>query len=167
VPGMDPNVVALLVAGVGIAGTLAGVVVADLLAGRREKANRVRERGLASLQQTKQLVHAHLLDALAVAAGAPSSRIYGSDVYPLAAPLLIGDAAALKAYLRVGIDLLRHPKGEPARESQARAVASAFSEVDSAIAKQEARLLDDQPSRQLSRAELQELEPLLVEMGMA
>ena len=48
-----------------------------------------RERRLLALQQTKQLIHAHLTDTLQVAAGGASSRVYGSDVYPLADSRLV------------------------------------------------------------------------------
>jgi hypothetical protein len=42
---MDPNVTAVLVGAVGIAGTLAGLVIADFLAGRRDKASRLETPG--------------------------------------------------------------------------------------------------------------------------
>ena len=71
---MDPNAIALLVGAAGIVGTLAGVVVAYVLDGRRDKARRLRERRLLALQQTKQLIHAHLMDGLQVATGEASSR---------------------------------------------------------------------------------------------
>jgi hypothetical protein len=163
---MDPNVTALLVGAAGIAGTLAGVVIADFLAGRRDKASRLRERRLLALQQTKQLIHAHLTDALQVAAGGTSGRLYGSDVYPLADPRLVGDVNAFSQYLKVAIDLLRRPAGEPARESDGRAVAAVFVAVDAAIARQEALAVDDTALVEIPADRLVELAPLFERMGL-
>jgi hypothetical protein len=162
---MDPNVTALLVGTAGIAGTLAGVVIADLLAGRRDKASRKRQRRLLALQQTKQLIHAHLTDALQVAAGGASSRVYGSDVYPLADRLLVGDVSALNLYVKVAIDLFRRPAGERAKESDGRAVADVFLAVDAAIAKQEALALDDKALVEIPANRLVELAPLFERMS--
>ena len=162
---MDPNVTALLAGVVGIAGTVAGVWIADLLAGRRDKASRKRERRLLALQQTKQLIHAHLTDVLQVAAGGASSRLYGSDVYPLAEPLLVGDVNALNLYSQVAIDLDRRPAGEPARESDGRAVADVFFAVDAAIARQEALALDDEALVEIPANRVAELAPLFERIG--
>lgn len=163
---MDPNVTALLVGAAGIVGTLAGVLIADSLGARRDKASRLRERRLLALQQTKQLIHAHLMDALQVAAGGASSRVYGSDVYPLADYLLVGDVDALNLYLKVAIDLYRRPTDQPARESHGRAVATAFCAVDAAIARQEALVLDDKALAEIPANRLAELAPLAEGMDL-
>lgn len=163
---MDPNVTAVLVGAIGIAGTLAGVVIADLLAGQRDQANRLRERRLLALQQTKQFIHGHLTDALQVAAGGGSSRLYGSDVYPLADPLLLGDVNALDRYLQVAIDLYGRPAGEPARESDGRAVAAVFVAVDAAIARQEAQAVEDKALVEIPADRLVEFSPLFERMGL-
>jgi hypothetical protein len=162
---MDPSLVAILVGVAGIGGTVLGVVVADTLSARRDKAARLLDRRLAALQQTKQLIHAHLTDALQVAAGGSSTRVYGADVYPLSNPLLVGDVEALRRYLQVAIDLLRRPKGQPARESDAWAMTSALTAVDAAIARQEALVLEDKPFTRLPPDQLSELAPLFEQMG--
>jgi hypothetical protein len=163
---MDPNVTAVLVGAVGIAGTLAGVVIADFLAGRRDKASRLRERRLLALQQTKQLIHAHLTDALQVAAGGASSRLYGSDVYPLADHRLVGEGNALNLYVKVATDLLRRPAHEPVRESDGRAVAEVLVAVDAAIARQEALAVGDKALVEIPADRLVELLPVFERMGL-
>ena len=161
---MDPSLVAILVGVAGIGGTVLGVVVADTLSARRDRAARLLDRRLVALQQTKQLIH-DLTDALQVAAGGSSTRVYGADVYPLSNPLLVGDVEALRGYLQVSIDLVRRPKDQPARESDAWAMTSALTVVDAAIARQEAFVLEDKPFAQIPPDQLLELAPLFEQMG--
>jgi hypothetical protein len=162
---MDPTSVALLVAGIGVFGPLAGVVVAEILARSREKAAENRRRTDAvqdrvvswhreTLHLTRGLVRATLAGMEATArADLPAILVAQTDMRRFEGGniRLVGDEQAIRDYQSLIADLRQLvgrtiPAGYPVRS------AKVLGAVLNALDQQEERLLRGEPLHKVDPA---------------